>query len=115
MKITSKVLGERGRKQGEALGHRPCPDPAGQYLTSKFPVLTYGRNPGRPASLVAVGLGEVERPYTLPGTSCCALPQAGGHGRQSTASPLEQARHAWTGVRRARPASSAQGQPEGRY
>jgi len=45
MGITSKMIGERGRRQAAKLGIDPRRIPPGQYLTQRFPVLTYGRNP----------------------------------------------------------------------
>jgi DMSO/TMAO reductase YedYZ molybdopterin-dependent catalytic subunit len=45
MGITSKMIGERGRRQAAKLGIDPQRIPPGQYLTERFPVLTYGRNP----------------------------------------------------------------------
>jgi hypothetical protein len=45
MGVTSKLLGDRGRKQAVKLGLDPGRVPPGQYLTERFPVLTYGRNP----------------------------------------------------------------------
>ena len=45
MAVTSKLLRERGRKQAAKLGIDPKRVPPGQYLTERFPVLTYGRIP----------------------------------------------------------------------
>src|SRR3954467_4028402 len=45
MAITSRILGERGRRQAEKLGIDPKRVPPGQYLTERFPVLTVGPNP----------------------------------------------------------------------
>ena len=66
MKITSKILGERGRRQARELGIDPARVPPGQYVTQKFPVLTYG-----PVPEIDLGewslevFGEVENPFTL--------------------------------------------------
>lgn len=66
MKITSKILGERGRRQARELGIDPARVPPGQYVTQKFPVLTYG-----PVPEIDLGewslevFGEVEHPFTL--------------------------------------------------
>ena len=45
MAITSRILGERGKRQAAKLGIDPARVPPGQYLTERFPVLTVGRNP----------------------------------------------------------------------
>ena len=45
MAITSRMLGERGRRQAEELGIDPARVPPGQYITERFPVLTVGPNP----------------------------------------------------------------------
>jgi DMSO/TMAO reductase YedYZ molybdopterin-dependent catalytic subunit len=45
MAITSRMLGERGRRQAAKLGIDPARVPPGQYLTERFPVLTVGKNP----------------------------------------------------------------------
>ncbi len=51
--------------------------PPGQYLTQRFPVLTYGPNP--PFDLATWSLsvdGEVERPFALRWDELMALPQS---------------------------------------
>src|SRR5919109_3989074 len=45
MAITSRMLGQRGRRQAEKHGIDPARVPPGQYLTERFPVLTVGPNP----------------------------------------------------------------------
>ena len=45
MAITSRILGERGKRQAKDLGIDPERVPPGQYLTERFPVLTVGPNP----------------------------------------------------------------------
>jgi DMSO/TMAO reductase YedYZ molybdopterin-dependent catalytic subunit len=77
MGITSKVLAARGRRQAAELGIAPERIPPGQYVTQRFPVLTYGSNP--PFDLNAWSLsiwGEVEEPYSLRWDELMALPQA---------------------------------------
>ena len=74
--MTSKLIGERGRRQGEQLGIDPARIPPGQYLTSKFPVLTYGRNP--PVDLASWSLaldGEVEAPFAVSWDELLAMEQ----------------------------------------
>lgn len=76
MGITSKVIAERGRRQAREQGIDPARVPPGQYLTERFPVLTYGPNP--PVDLAHWSLsidGEVERPYTLRWDDLLALEQ----------------------------------------
>ena len=43
--MTPRLWGERGRKRATKLGIDPARVPPGQYLTTKFPVLTVGPNP----------------------------------------------------------------------
>ena len=76
MAITSRMLGQRGRRQAEKLGIDPARVPPGQYLTEKFPVLTVGPNP--PYDLAAWDfrvVGQVERELTLTWDELMALPQ----------------------------------------
>src|SRR3712207_6069973 len=76
MGITSKMLAARGQKQAAKLGVDPGRVPPGQYLTERFPVLTYGSNP--PVDLDAWSLsiwGEVDAPYSLRWDELMALPQ----------------------------------------
>src|SRR3954471_1276087 len=76
MAITSRMLGQRGKKQAEKLGIDPNRVPPGQYLTERFPVLTVGPNP--PYDLGNWDLtifGEVENELTLSWEDLQALPQ----------------------------------------
>jgi len=76
MAITSRMLGERGRRQAEKLGVDPARVPPGQYLTEKFPVLTVGPNP--PYDLTTWDLrvfGEVEQELILTWDELMAMPQ----------------------------------------
>ena len=76
MAITSRMLGERGRKQAEKLGIDPERVPPGQYLTERFPVLTVGPNPAFDLRTWDFELfGEVEEPLTLSWDELMALPQ----------------------------------------
>ena len=45
MAITSRMLGDRGKRQARERELDPDRVPPGQYLTDGFPVLTVGRNP----------------------------------------------------------------------
>jgi DMSO/TMAO reductase YedYZ molybdopterin-dependent catalytic subunit len=77
MGITSKVLAARGRRQAEQLGVDPGRVPPGQYLTERFPVLTYGPNPAFDLNTWSLSVdGEVEAPYSLRWDELLALPQA---------------------------------------
>ncbi|MCW3040879.1 MAG: hypothetical protein JWM31_2784 [Solirubrobacterales bacterium] len=76
MGITSKILGQRGVKQAKDAGIDPARVPPGQYLTSKFPVLTYGRVP--PADLASWTLsvdGAVANPFSIDWEEFLALEQ----------------------------------------
>jgi DMSO/TMAO reductase YedYZ molybdopterin-dependent catalytic subunit len=77
MGITSKVLAARGRRQTAELGIAPERIPPGQYLTQRFPVLTYGSNPAFDLNTWSLSIwGEVEEPYSLRWDELMALPQA---------------------------------------
>ena len=77
MAITSKVLAARGRQQADKLGIDPARIPPGQYLTQRFPVLTYGKNPAYDLGSWSLSVdGEVERPFALSWEELQALPQA---------------------------------------
>src|SRR4051794_35268471 len=76
MAITSRILGQRGRRQAKDLGIDPERVPPGQYLTERFPVLTVGPNPKFDlASWDFHVFGEVERPVRLSWDELQALPQ----------------------------------------
>ena len=76
MGITSKMIAARGRKQADKLGIDPARVPPGQYLTERFPVLTYGRNPQFDLKTWSLAVdGEVESPFALSWDELLALPQ----------------------------------------
>ena len=76
MAITSRILGDRGRRQAEKLGIDPKRVPPGQYLTERFPVLTVGRNPRFDLSTWDFGVfGAVEDRLRLSWEEFMALPQ----------------------------------------
>jgi DMSO/TMAO reductase YedYZ molybdopterin-dependent catalytic subunit len=76
MAITSKMLAARGRKQAKERGIDPSRIPPGQYLTDRFPVLTYGDNPKFDLQSWSLSIdGEVESPYSLTWDELMALPQ----------------------------------------
>lgn len=76
MGITSKILGERGRKQAADQGIDAARVPPGQYLTAKFPVLTYGRVPETDLASWTLTLdGEVEAPFSVRWDELLAMDQ----------------------------------------
>ena len=76
MGITSKTLRARGERQAASLGIDPQRIPPGQYLTERFPVLTYGRNPAYDLESWSLSIdGEVEQPYALRWEELMALEQ----------------------------------------
>ncbi len=76
MGITSKMIAARGRRQADQLGIDPARIPPGQYLTQRFPVLTYGPNPDYDLSTWSLAVdGEVEAPFALSWDELLALPQ----------------------------------------
>src|SRR4051812_41318055 len=76
MAITSRILGQRGRRQAKDLGIDPERVPPGQYLTERFPVLTVGPNPKFDlASWDFSVFGAVEEPIRLDWDELQALPE----------------------------------------
>ena len=76
MGITSKMIAARGRRQAEKLGVDPARIPPGQYVTERFPVLTYGPNPAYDLATWSLSVdGEVEAPFALTWDELLALPQ----------------------------------------
>jgi DMSO/TMAO reductase YedYZ molybdopterin-dependent catalytic subunit len=74
--ITSKILGQRGRRQAEKLGIDPNRVPPGQYLTEKLKVMTVGANPDFDLKTWDLRVtGEVENPVSLSWEELMALPQ----------------------------------------
>jgi len=66
MPITSRILGERGRRRAAALGIDPARLPPGQSPTLKWPVLTVGSTPAIDASTWVLSIdGAVQNPYVL--------------------------------------------------
>ena len=76
MAVTSRILGQRGKRQAEKLGIDPSRVPPGQYLTERFPVLTVGPNPEFDLSSWDFQLyGEVEDELQLSWKELNDLPQ----------------------------------------
>jgi DMSO/TMAO reductase YedYZ molybdopterin-dependent catalytic subunit len=76
MGITSKVLAARGQAQAKKMGIDPKRVPPGQYVTERFPVLTYGPNPKYDLDDWSLSVdGEVEAPFALRWDELLAFPQ----------------------------------------
>jgi DMSO/TMAO reductase YedYZ molybdopterin-dependent catalytic subunit len=76
MGITSRILGERGCRQAQTQGIDPSRVPAGQYLTQKFPVLTYGRVPKAHLSSWSLSVdGAVDSPFAISWDELMAMEQ----------------------------------------
>ena len=76
MAITSRILGERGRRQAEKLGIDPKRVPPGQYLTERFPVLTVWPNPKYDLKACDLTVfGEVDNRLRLSWDDLMELPQ----------------------------------------
>jgi DMSO/TMAO reductase YedYZ molybdopterin-dependent catalytic subunit len=74
--VTSKILGQRGRRQAEKLGIDPKRVPPGQYLTEKLKVMTVGENPEYDLKTWDLRVsGEVENPVSLSWDELMTLPQ----------------------------------------
>ena len=116
MKITSKTLAERGRRQGAELGIDPARIPPGQYLTSKFPVLTYGRNPrvDLPSWSLSVW-GEVEEPFSVTWDELMAMEQVTLTTDIHCVTRWSKLDTTWTGVRVRDLLDRAKVTPEGKF
>jgi len=100
MGITSKMIGERGRRQAGKLGIDAGRVPPGQYLTERFPVLTVGRNPAYDLQTWSLSIwGEVDEPYSLTWDELMALPQATVTCDIHCVTRWSKLDTAWTGVR----------------
>jgi DMSO/TMAO reductase YedYZ molybdopterin-dependent catalytic subunit len=76
MAITSRILGDRGRRQAEKLGIDPARVPPGQYLSERFPVLTVGPNPKYDLKAWDFAVfGEVDNKLRLTWDELLDLPQ----------------------------------------
>ena len=116
MGVTSKLLGDRGRKQAEKLGLDPGRIPPGQYLTQRFPVLTYGRNPKFDLERWSLSIwGEVEEPYSLSWTELMALPQVELTTDIHCVTRWSKLDTTWKGVRVRDLLDRAKVKPEGRF
>jgi DMSO/TMAO reductase YedYZ molybdopterin-dependent catalytic subunit len=116
MAITSKMLAERGRKQAQKLGIDPARVPPGQYLTSKFPVLTYGRAPKAELSEWSLSIwGAVDSPYTLSWPELLAMEQITIETDIHCVTRWSKLDTTWTGVRARDVFARAHVRPEGSH
>jgi DMSO/TMAO reductase YedYZ molybdopterin-dependent catalytic subunit len=98
--ITSRILRERGRRQAAERGLDASRVPPGQYLTERFPVLTYGRNPAFDLDTWSLSIwGEVERPFSLRWDELMALPQTTITTDIHCVTRWSKLDTTWTGVR----------------
>ena len=100
MAITSRILGQRGKRQAHELGIDPERVPPGQYLTERFPVLTVGPNPKFDLATWDFGVfGEVDTPVTLSWDELMALPQKEVTTDIHCVTRWSKLDTTWTGVR----------------
>jgi len=100
MGITSKMIGDRGRRQADKLGIDPGRVPPGQYLTERFPVLTVGRNPKIDMTTWTLSIwGEVETPFSLTWAELHALEQVTVQCDIHCVTRWSKLDTHWTGVR----------------
>jgi DMSO/TMAO reductase YedYZ molybdopterin-dependent catalytic subunit len=116
MAVTSKILAARGRKQAQQLGIDPSRIPPGQYLTERFPVLTYGPNPAFDLQNWDLKLdGEVDAPLSLTWDELLALPQTTITTDIHCVTRWSKLDTTWTGVRVRDLLERAQVRPAGRF
>jgi DMSO/TMAO reductase YedYZ molybdopterin-dependent catalytic subunit len=100
MGITSKIIAERGRRQAAKRGIDPARVPPGQYLTERFPVLTYGPNPAFDLGRWSLSVdGEVEAPFTLSWDELMAMEQVTLTTDIHCVTRWSKLDTTWTGVR----------------
>jgi DMSO/TMAO reductase YedYZ molybdopterin-dependent catalytic subunit len=94
------MIGDRGRRQAEKLGLEPGRIPPGQYVTQRFPVLTYGPAPRFDLDKWSLSIwGEVEEPYSLRWDELLALPQTTLTTDIHCVTRWSKLDTTWTGVR----------------
>jgi DMSO/TMAO reductase YedYZ molybdopterin-dependent catalytic subunit len=116
MAVTSKLLAARGRQQAAKHGIDPARIPPGQYLTERFPVLTYGPNPRFDLddwSLCVDGL--VERPFALRWEELMAYDQVTLTTDIHCVTRWSKLDTTWTGVRVRDLLERAGVKPEGKF
>jgi DMSO/TMAO reductase YedYZ molybdopterin-dependent catalytic subunit len=116
MGVTSKLLGDRGRKQAAKLGLEPGRVPPGQYLTERFPVLTYGSNPPYDLATWTFSVdGEVDEPYSLTWDELMGLEQVTITTDIHCVTRWSKLDTTWTGVRVRDVLERARVRPSGRF
>jgi DMSO/TMAO reductase YedYZ molybdopterin-dependent catalytic subunit len=94
------MLGDRGRRQAKALGVDAARVPPGQYVTQKFPVLTYGPNPKVDLDDWSFSIyGEVDAPFSLRWDDLLALDQTTLTTDIHCVTRWSKLDTTWTGVR----------------
>jgi DMSO/TMAO reductase YedYZ molybdopterin-dependent catalytic subunit len=74
--ITSRIIGQRGKRQAKALGIDASRVPPGQYITERFPVMNVGPNPGYDLATWDFHVfGHVENTVRLSWDELMELPQ----------------------------------------
>jgi DMSO/TMAO reductase YedYZ molybdopterin-dependent catalytic subunit len=116
MAVTSRILGQRGRKQAEKLGIDPARVPPGQYLSERFPVLTVGPNPPIDLSTWDFQLfGQVEDELQLSWDELMALPQTELTVDIHCVTRWSKLDTTWRGVRVRDLLERARAKPEGKF
>jgi DMSO/TMAO reductase YedYZ molybdopterin-dependent catalytic subunit len=116
MAVTSRILGQRGRKQAAKLGIDPARVPPGQYLTERFPVLTVGPNPAIDLSTWDFQLfGQVEDDLQLSWDELMALPQTEVKVDIHCVTRWSKLDTSWRGVRVRDLLEKARVKPEGKF
>lgn len=116
MAITAKILAARGRKQAAAQGIDPSRVPPGQYLTERFPVLTYGPNPAFDRSGWTFRVfGEVDNPCSITWDELMTLEQVTLTCDIHCVTRWSKLDTTWTGVRARDVLGLAQVRPSGTH
>jgi DMSO/TMAO reductase YedYZ molybdopterin-dependent catalytic subunit len=114
--VTSRILGQRGKRQAEKLGIDPARVPPGQYLTDGFPVLTVGPNPEFDLSGWDFKLyGAVEHELQLSWDELQALPQTEVKTDIHCVTRWSKLDTVWRGVRVSDLLERAGVRPEGKF
>lgn len=116
MAVTAKILGARGRAQAAKRGIEAGRLPPGQYLTERFPVLTYGSNPAFDLSDWSFRVfGEVDNPVALSWDELMALEQVTITCDIHCVTRWSKLDTTWTGVRARDVLDLAQVRPAGTH
>src|SRR3954451_3287771 len=110
------MIAQRGKRQAQKLGIDPDRVPPGQYLTERFPVLTYGRNPKFDLATWSLSIdGEVDEPYSLSWDELLKLPQTELRTDIHCVTRWSKLDTTWVGVRVRDLLERAQGRPAGTH